>query len=218
MYSRWLRTTLAGSFVFVCAATAQAQPQNWNVEFASGISTTTGDIRSRLTKGPNIDLGAGYRFNETFELDGNFMFNGLGVSSQTLQQLKVPDGHARLISLTAGPKIHFPIASMVHGYVAGGGGWYRRTVEFTQPTVGLIDIIDPWWGYLGSAVVPANQVLGSVSENTWGANGGGGVAVELGHSGTEFFTEVRYHWAHTNPTRTTLVPITFGVRYTGPKQ
>src|SRR5258707_1070007 len=107
------------------------------------------------------------------------------------------------MSLTVGPKVHFPIASNVRGYVVGGAGYYRRKVEFLQPTVGVVDIIDPWWGYLGSVLVPANQVLGSVSENAWGVNGGGGVTVMLGTSGVELFGEVRYHYAHTTPTKTT---------------
>jgi hypothetical protein len=63
--------------------------------------------------------------------------------------------------------------------------------------------------------VPANQVLGSVSDNAWGANGGGGVSFGLGHSGAAFFAEARYHYAHMNPTRTSIVPITFGIRLTG---
>jgi hypothetical protein len=68
-------------------------------------------------------------------------------------------------------------------------------------------------GYLGSAIVPANQVLGSVSDNAWGVNGGGGVSVALGESGAELFAEVRYHYAHTAPTTTSIVPITFGLRF-----
>jgi hypothetical protein len=79
----------------------------------------------------------------------------------------------------------------------------------------VVDIIDPWWGYLGSAIVPANQVLGSVSNNAFGLNGGDGVSVALGQSGAEFFAEVRYHWADMNPTTTSIVPITFGVRFNG---
>jgi hypothetical protein len=38
--------------------------------------------------------------------------------------------------------------------------------------------------------VPANQILGSVSDNAWGVNGGGGVSVALGESGAELFAEV----------------------------
>jgi hypothetical protein len=194
-------------------ASAQPQAQGWNVEVSSGVAPTTGDISSRLTTGFNVGVGAGYELNENVELEGNFNYNGLGVSNQALQALQVPDGTARLISLTVGPKIHFPIGGSVRGYVAGGAGWYRRTVEFLQPTVAFVDIIDPWWGYLGTAVVPANQVLGSVSDNAWGANIGGGVSVPLGSSGVDFFAEVRYHYAHTNPTATAVVPVSFGIRF-----
>jgi hypothetical protein len=215
MNGRWLRTTLAGSVFLLWAATAPAQPQNWNVQIGTGVSTTTGDIGDRLTNGWNVDLGAGYEVNETLEWDGHFMFNGLGVSNQVLQALQVPDGRASVMSLTVGPKIHFPIANKVRGYVTGGLGWYRRTVEFTQPTVGVVDIIDPWWGYLGSTIVNANQVLGSVSNNAFGVNGGGGVSVALGESGAELFAEVRYHRANTNPTTTSIVPVMFGVRFGG---
>jgi hypothetical protein len=213
MNGRWLRTTLAGTFVILWAATVLAQ-QKWNVEVASGVAATTGDISDRLTKGWNIDLGTGYEINKTFEVDGHFTFNRLGVSDRVLQALQVPDGRARLMSLNVGPKIHFPIANRVRGYVTGGVGWYRRTVEFTEPTLGVIDIIDPWWGYLGSAIVPSNQVLGSVSDNAWGVNGGGGVSVGLGQSGAELFAEVRYHYADTSPTTTSIVPIAFGARFT----
>ena len=217
MNCRSLLTTISGTLVILSAAAVQAQPpvSSWNVEVAGGVAATTGAIRDRLTKGWNINLGAGYEINRTLELEGNFTFNDLGVSNQVLSSLQVPDGSARLMSLTAGPKVHFPIASNVNGYVMGGAGWYRRTVDFTQPTVGLIDIIDPWWGYLGSAIVPANQIIGSVSDNAWGVNGGGGVSVALGRSGAHVFAEVRYHYAHMNPTTTSIVPVTFGVRFGG---
>jgi len=74
---------------------------------------TTGDISDRLTKGWNIDLGGGYEINRRFEIEGNFAFNRLGVADQVLRTLDVPDGRARVMSLTAGPKVHFPIASKI---------------------------------------------------------------------------------------------------------
>jgi hypothetical protein len=214
MNDHWLRTTFSACVIVLWTATAHAQqPTNWDVEIASGATATTGDIGDRLNGGWNLGLGAGYRFNEIFDLEGNFAFNGLGVSDQVLRTLQVPDGDASLMSLTVGPRVNIPIANRVRGYLAAGAGWYRRKVEFLSPTVGVVDIIDPWWGYLGSAIVPANQVLGSVSDNAFGVNGGGGVAVLLGRSGTEAFVEIRYHHADTNPTATSIVPVTFGLRF-----
>jgi hypothetical protein len=43
----------------------------------------------------------------------------------------------------------------------------------------------------------------------------GGVSFGLGHSAAAFLAEVRYHYAHMNPTRTSIVPITFGIRLAG---
>ena len=113
MKDQWFRTTLAALIVAASATSALAQPSTWNVELASGISPTTGEVSDRLTKGWNIGLGAGYEINDVWELDGLFTFNGLGVSSSALQALNLPDGNASLLSLTVGPKIHFPIANGV---------------------------------------------------------------------------------------------------------
>ncbi|MGZ7031946.1 MAG: hypothetical protein ACXVIJ_08235 [Thermoanaerobaculia bacterium] len=41
------------------------------------------------------------------------------------------------------------------------------------------------------------------------------MSVALGESGAELFAEVRYHYAHTAPTTTSIVPITFGLRFAG---
>jgi hypothetical protein len=122
-----------------------------------------------------------------------------------------------MLSLTAGPMWRFPIAAKVDGYVLGGVGWYHRTVEFTQPTVGVIDVIDPWWGYIGPVLVPTNQVLGSVTKDAFGGNAGGGVSFALGESGAAVFAEVRYHYANTKPASTAIVPVSIGIRWTGPR-
>jgi hypothetical protein len=204
-----------GIVLLLSAAKASADEDNWTIDIGGGTSRTTGEISDRLTSGWNVDLRAGYEVNSRFGVIGDLTYNGLGVANQVLQTLQVPDGDAHMWSLTAGPVWRFPVADNVHAYVLGGVGWYRRTVEFTQPTVGIIDVIDPWWGYLGPALVQTNQVLGSVTSNALGAHAGGGVSLSLGDSGAEVFAEVRYHFANTKPTSTALVPVSFGMRWTG---
>jgi long-subunit fatty acid transport protein len=218
MTDRWSATTVSCLlFVFLnlWAANASAQMRNWTFDFSAGGAPTVGDISNRLTSGWNVGVGGEYHVNDMLGIRGDFGYYGLGVADQALHALQMPNGDARLLSLTVGPVWHFPIARMVRGYAIGGVGWYRRTVNFTQPTIGVIDIIDPWWGYLGSAVVPANQVLGSVSDNALGANIGGGVSVALGRSGAAFFAEARYHWANTPASSTAIVPVAFGIRVGG---
>jgi hypothetical protein len=79
--------------------------------------------------------------------------------------------------------------------------------------VGVINVFDPWWGYVGPVVVPAQQILGSTTKDAWGANAGGGISVPLGDSGAAVFAEVRYHFANTKPSSTAIVPVGFGIRW-----
>src|SRR5258708_14308965 len=126
MVCRWSLTTLAAVLSFnlwAAEAAAQPQPQGWNVEVSSGVTPTTGDISSRLTRGWNIGVGAGYEFNENLELEGIFTYNSLNVSSQVLQNLKVPDGTGRVMSLTIGPNVHFPMGRTARRSVAGAPPW-----------------------------------------------------------------------------------------------
>jgi hypothetical protein len=217
MRLRWSRATLVGTLVFAFySSRAAAQPSTWNVDIGSGVAATTGDTRDRLTNGWDFNLGAEYFGNDWLGVRGDFRYDGLGVTDQVTRQLQVPNGsgNARVISLTVGPVVRFPIAKYLQGFAVGGLGWYRRTVEFTQPTVAAVDIIDPWWGYLGTAIVPANQIIGSTSSNAFGGNIGGGLSVPLGGSGASVFAEVRYHRANTTTTPTSMVPVTFGIRFT----
>jgi hypothetical protein len=213
----WPHTCLIafGLVVIVSVATAKADDNRWTFDFGAGASPTTGDISSRLTTGWHVDFRGGYELENGFGLLGDFMYNGLGVADQVLQTLQVPDGNARMLSLTAGPIWRFPTAGKAHVYVLGGVGWYRRTVEFTQPTVGVIDVFDPWWGYVGPVVVQTNQVLGSVTKNAFGGNAGGGVSFPIADTGAEVFAEVRYHFANTKPTSTAIVPVSIGIHWAG---
>jgi hypothetical protein len=98
-------------------------------------------------------------------------------------------------------------------YVTGGGGVYRRTVEFTQPSISTITVFDPWWGIVYPANVLTNQVIGSHSVTKPGANIGMGVSFRLGSSNAKLFAEARYHRMFTNRIDTTYVPVTFGIRW-----
>jgi hypothetical protein len=197
------------------ATPASAQSEGWNVTAAVGATPTVKPTYDRLTTGWNLNLGAERQVGGGLGIRGELGYEQLGVTDQVLRSLQVPSGNAHVLALTVGPRWRFPIASGVSGYAIGGVGWYRRTVEFTRPTLAVVDIVDPWWGYFGPEIVPANQILGSVTKNAFGANVGGGVSIPLGQSGIEAFGEVRYHHAYTSVTSTTLLPVSFGIRVTG---
>jgi hypothetical protein len=180
--------------------------------FGGGPTFTTNQMNNYVKHGFHFDGGAGVRFGRSLELLGEFNYHELGVQDQAIQTLQVPDANARVYSVGAAVKIPFKTRG-VRPYAILGGGWYRRTVEFTEPATGVVTVFDPWWGWLGDVAVPTNRVLGSVSRNAGGVNAGGGVSFPIGDGTTRFFAEVRWHRAFQNPTNTTLVPITIGLSF-----
>jgi opacity protein-like surface antigen len=195
------------------AMPAAAQDPAWTLNVGAGFTNPVRDIESRLNQGWHFTVGGGARFTPHVSLIGEFNYNELGLSRTALFALAMPDGDARIWSLTANPRVNFNPGGVLDFYVIGGGGVYRRTVEFTQPTVATVAVVDPWWGVVFPAVVPAEQILGTYGMTRGGLNAGGGVTVRLGQTGVKFFTEARYHHMFTPVVSTTFVPVTFGLQW-----
>jgi opacity protein-like surface antigen len=167
----------------------------------------------RFDTGFNVGAGVGYNFVPNLGIMAEFGFNHVGVSSATLNAFGVPDGAARTYSLTLDPIVHFNPHGRFDAYVIGGGGYYRRTVEFTQPGIETVTAFDPFFGFFPTNV-PTNVILASQTQNKAGLNIGGGVSMRIrGDSNVKFFAEARYHYLFTSPVRTTLLPVTFGLRW-----
>jgi hypothetical protein len=141
------------------------------------------------------------------------MFNQLGITRGELNSLNQPDGSARVYSVTLDPTFRLPLGHRFSAYVLGGGGFLRRTVEFTQPTLAQTFVFNPWWGYIGPALVPVNQILGTVTNNSGAFDVGGGLNVALPRTGAHLFIESRYFHGFTSNSNTTLVPVTVGIRW-----
>jgi opacity protein-like surface antigen len=165
----------------------------------------------RLNTGFNIGAGVGVNFVPWLGIMGEFGFNDLNLSSTALSAAGVPGGSTRIYSVTANPVVRFNPRGRFDAYLTGGGGFYRRTVEFTEPSVGTVTAFDPFYGAFYPVNVPVTNVLGSISQNKGGLNAGGGVSFRIrGDSNTKFFAEARYHHLFTTPVRTTILPVTFG--------
>ncbi len=179
----------------------------------AGLTTITGADAGKLDHGGNLQLNGGYFFNRYLGITGNFMFSGLGITRNELNSLNVPDGSARVYSVTFDPTLRVPLGRGFSAYVLVGGGYLRRTVEFTARTLAQTTIYDPWWGYFGPALVPVNQILGTVTNNSGAFDVGGGLNIPLRSTGAKLFVEARYLKGFTSNTDTTVVPITFGIRW-----
>lgn len=204
---------IAGAVLF--AATmgfAQNGIYHLNFELGGGVTPTEGQTSHDLTTGWNGLAGVSYRFDEPFAVRLELMYNGLGISQSALNRIDVPDGNAHIWSLTLDPVVHLGQVGPFSPYVIFGGGFYRRTVQFTKSTTTVVTVYDPWWGYIGPAVVPTNQVLGTVTRNAGGTNVGAGLSVKVGR-GAHLFVEARYHYVWTERRATEMLPITFGVRW-----
>jgi opacity protein-like surface antigen len=200
--------------VFSAATPVFAQLAGWTVEIGGGVAAPNSDISSRLSTGWGIDAGLGYQFTPRFTVLGEFAFAGLGVPADILQQFQAPQGQGRIYSLNVDPQIRFPVTAHLQGFVEGGVGMIRRTVELTAPMVQYVDYYDPFYGDLGPQPIQSDQVLSSVTRTAFAANIGGGVSLPLANTGASLFVDVRYYRARTSPQVTAMIPVLFGIRYT----
>jgi hypothetical protein len=179
-----------------------------------GFTTPVKSTEGRLNTGFNILAGAGVNVSKEFGILAEFGFHNMGITDRILDNIGVPQGSTRIYSATLNPVIRFNPTGRFGAYITGGGGFYRRTIEFTEPTFIETTGFDPFYGVFFPALVPANSVIGSFSQNRAGVNGGAGVTIGLSaDSNAKFFAEARYHHLFTSPVRTTLVPVTFGIRW-----
>jgi opacity protein-like surface antigen len=188
---------------------------NLTFHVGGGFTEPVGNTDGRLKVGFNALGGVGFNFTPNFGVVAEFGFNGASLTPRALNDAGgIPDGSVRIYSVTLNPKVRFNLSQRFGVYAVGGGGFYRRTVEFTEPTVSVITAFDPFYGVFFPAVVPTNAVLGSFTQNKAGVNVGGGLEVGLGQDAkTKVFAETRYHYLYTTPVRTMILPVTFGVRW-----
>jgi hypothetical protein len=185
----------------------------FTLSVGGGFTTISGRDAGRLDHGGNVEVGGGYFFNRFLGVTGNFTFNQLGITGGELARLNEPDGNGRVYTVTVDPEFRLPLSHGWSAYLLAGGGYMRRTIEFTQPTVAATVVFDPWWGYFGPALVPVNQVLGSVTSNAGMFDVGGGVNVPLPKTRLHIYIESRYLHGFTQTSNTILVPIMVGIRW-----
>jgi opacity protein-like surface antigen len=203
--------------MFSAATPAFAQLAGWTVELGGGVAAPNGDISSRLSTGSGINAGLGYQFTPRFSVLGEFAFANMDVPIDILQQFQAPQGQGRIYSLNVDPQVHFRLTTRLQGFVEGGVGMIRRTVELTSPMFQYVDSYDPFYGDFVSQPIETDQVLSSETRTAFAANVGGGVSLPLASTGASLFIDVRYYRGRTSPDVTAMIPVLFGIRYTASK-
>jgi hypothetical protein len=213
MKAKILLITSITGFLALAVQLAFAQEDHFTFNVGGGFTGVGGAAAGKLDHGGNLLIGAGYNFNRFLSLNGNFMFHQLGITGAALNVAQEPDGNARVYTFAMEPKLRLPVFFGVHAYAMAGGGWLRRTVQFTQPTLAQTVIFDPWFGYFGPALVQVNQVLGSYTDDAGMYDVGAGAEFHLPFPHTKLFVEGRYIHGFTNGTQTILAPLTVGLRF-----
>jgi hypothetical protein len=206
-------TLFAGLVIFALAVPAWAQSR-FSFSAGGGPTVPAKGTGQRFDTGYNFSAGVGFHPVRAFGVMGEFGFFKNGINSTTLANVGVPGGGSRIYAFTLNPMIHLIPRGRFDVYLIGGGGYYRRTVEFTEPSSAIATGFDPYFGIFFPVEVATTNVLGSVTQNKMGINGGAGVAVRLGEDGrATLFAESRYHHIYTTPVRTAILPVTFGFRW-----
>ena len=217
MFNKWIAipAALAVALIISCPVRGHAQEAEpwYTFNIGGGYSPLLGQISNRLDNGWHMTGGAGFRITPHFELNGQFTYHGFGVKPVVLSEAGVPSADSHLWSITADPKIRIGGARRFDPYLVGDVGYFRRTIDFTAPTVESITLFDPFFGVLFPALIPANVRLGSISRSGIGGGAGFGFNFRLGSSRTKLYIEARYEYAATGSMPTRMIPATIGLSW-----
>jgi hypothetical protein len=194
-------------------------------EAGGGFNAPTSDSSPYITWGGNINVGAGYRINPRVSVLAEYQFIDDKLPGALIAETGATGGNAHIWSFTLDPVVDLAPKRTNDVYVTGGGGFYRKVTNFTDPEPA------EYCTYFYCGVAYQNTVVGHFSSNQGGWNVGGGFTHRLGGmygDGTmKLFAEVRYLEMNTpaevstpNGLGTTtvgadtkLIPVTFGVRW-----
>jgi hypothetical protein len=191
-----------------------------NFNIGGGISTPLSPTSNYVGVSGNFVAGAGYNINKRNSIIGEFMWSGLPPNFSILHPVNAPFGNVNLYTLTA--NYRHSVDRIGHSpfgvYVIAGGGWYYRYASvdknYVVPPGTVCQPIWTWWGYgcdPDGFVYTATVAYRGLSAG--GLNGGTGFTIRLSDSGWKFYTEARYHYAFHSFVPTTLIPVTFGIRF-----
>jgi hypothetical protein len=178
------------------------------------------------TFGYNITLGGGWNFTKRLGALLEYQFDKQKIpgsaltilTNEALAQgvaLNAPlGGNVNTWSLTIDPIFYQRITKQFGGYVTGGGGFYRKVTNFTNPEVVEEAFFEE----------EANETVAHSSSNQGGLNFGVGFYWKAfgEDSNAKLYAETRYIWVNSPVSSNSdpfgggtegLIPVTFGIRF-----
>jgi hypothetical protein len=195
-------------------------------EAGGGFTAPTSDSSPYITWGGNFTAGAGYRFNSYLSLMLEYQIIDSKLPGALVAETGANGGNAHIWSFTLDPVLDLFPRRANDFYVTGGGGFYRKMTNFTDPA--LVE----WCDFYDCGVGVSNVVVGHFSSNQGGWNIGGGysrrIAKDYDNGRIRLFAEARYLDvlspavngitpnglnATSVAADTKLIPVTLGVRW-----
>lgn len=131
-------------------------------EAGGGANGPAGDSSSSITWGGNFTGGAGYRFSRHLSLLAEYQFIDDKLPGAIISEAGATGGNAHIWSLTLDPVIDLFPAHTNDLYVTGGGGFYRKVTNFTDP-----EAVE-YCSYFYCEQGYQNEVVGHFSSNQGG--------------------------------------------------
>jgi len=160
-------------------------------EVGGGFNAPTDDSSPYISWGYNFTVGAGYRFDQHFSMNLEYQFMHSKLPDAIIAEAGATGGYDTLWSFTLDPMYEVNPKSSVTVYGVGGGGFYRKVTNFTDPQQGY------YCDYFGFCYgVTQDVVVGHFSSNQGGWNIGGGLEHRFagwnGDGRMKLFAEARY--------------------------
>jgi hypothetical protein len=213
----WFFCTISGMCWISLASAQDFTKINFNI--GGGPSAPLNPTGQYAGVSGNFVTGAGYNVDRRNSISGEFMWSGLPPNLFILHPFNAPFGNINLYTLTANYRYHHDRlrGSPFGAYMIFGGGWYyrRTTVDknFVVPPATPCLPIYAWWGYACDSGTVFTETVAFKGSSAGGVNAGAGFTISFGDSNWKFYMEGRYHYAWNPNIPSTLVPVTFGIRY-----
>lgn len=192
-------------------------------EAGGGFNAPASDSGSYITWGGNFTLGAGLHFSRGVSLLAEYQFMDDKLPGAIIAETGADGGNAHIWSFTLSPVVDLFPKRTNSVYITGGGGFYRKVTNFTDPEP------TEYCDYYYCGIGYVNTVVGHFSSNQGGWNIGGGFTHRLGgmygDGKAQLFAEARFLDVLTPAVNnnalgvtsiaedTKLVPVTFGIRF-----
>lgn len=194
-------------------------------EAGGGFNGPAGSTSNYLTWGANFTLGGGMHLNKRLTVLAEYQFIDDKLPGKLIAETGATGGNAHIWSFTVDPVLDLMPKRSNSVYVTGGGGFYRKVTNFTNPQP------TQYCTYYYCGTGYQNVTVGHFSSNQGGWSIGGGYTHRFGgmygDSRVQLFAEVRYldvmtPQSNSSPnglgtayvrSGTKVVPVTLGVRF-----